>query len=64
MLGDDRQLVEFVTYGVTPEDRELSGRSPRGHGVLGLLIDEPKPLRLREVGEHPLAYGFPPNHPG
>ncbi len=40
-----------------------SGRYPEGHGILGLLIDYPEPLRLNDLAEHPRSFGFPPNHP-
>ena len=36
---------------------------PRGKGILGLLIQEPRPLRLRTLQAHPASYGFPPGHP-
>src|SRR4029077_9083168 len=36
---------------------------PRGRGILGVLIETPAPLRLRDVGAHPQSYGFPPGHP-
>src|SRR5581483_7514999 len=39
------------------------GDLPRGRGVLGVLIDGPHPLRLSDVTQHPLSYGFPPEHP-
>jgi signal transduction histidine kinase len=39
------------------------GRLPELTGVLGILLNDPKPLRIRDVGEHPLAAGFPPGHP-
>ena len=39
------------------------GSCPQGHGILGLLIVEPKPLRLPDLTRHPASYGFPPNHP-
>ena len=39
------------------------GHLPRGHGVLGLLIDHPEPLRLHDITEHPASYGFPDHHP-
>ncbi|HEY2162062.1 MAG TPA: GAF domain-containing sensor histidine kinase, partial [Solirubrobacteraceae bacterium] len=39
------------------------GDLPRGRGVLGVLIDDPRPLRLSDVGEHPQSYGFPVGHP-
>ena len=64
VLGPDReQLVEFVTRGLTKEEHEAIGDLPRGHGVLGLLIREPRPRRLPDLAGHPESYGFPPNHP-
>ena len=63
VLGPDRRLSEFITYGLTEEQRAKIGDLPRGHGVLGLLIESPEPLRMPTIGEHPRSYGFPPNHP-
>ena len=39
------------------------GHLPEGHGILGLLIVDAKPLRLPDLREHPDSYGFPPHHP-
>jgi signal transduction histidine kinase len=61
--GDERRLREFVTYGLTQAERDRIGDLPRGHGLLGLIIDEPHPVRLNVIGDHPASYGFPPNHP-
>jgi len=64
VLGPDREhLVEFVTRGLTKEEHEAIGDLPSGHGVLGLLIREPRPRRLSDLGGHPDSFGFPPNHP-
>jgi signal transduction histidine kinase len=64
VLGPDREhLMEFITHGITAEERARIGEPPRGHGVLGLLIREPRPRRVRDISEHPESYGFPPNHP-
>src|SRR5690606_7232823 len=60
---DGKGLSEFVTHGVSEEERARIGPPPRGHGVLGLLITDPRPIRLRHISEHPHSYGFPPNHP-
>lgn len=60
---DGERLAEFVTHGVTPEERAAIGDLPHGKGILGLLIHEPQPLRLRELSTHPESVGFPPNHP-
>jgi signal transduction histidine kinase len=57
------ELERFITLGVDEETRVAIGALPRGHGVLGLLISDPRPLRLRDVGEHPRSCGFPPAHP-
>jgi len=56
-------LSEFITVGLTPEEHAAIGPLPEGHGILGLLILEPRPLRLADLRQHPDSYGFPPNHP-
>jgi len=63
VIGPDRQLVEFITDGIDVELHQRIGALPTGRGVLGLLIDEPKPVRLRDIAEHPRSYGFPEHHP-
>ena len=64
VLDDDRQELErFITHGIDEETRREIGNLPRGRGVLGLLIEQPQPLRLTNVGDHPRSYGFPPGHP-
>ena len=58
-----RRLQAFVTHGVTEEQRARIGQLPRGHGLLGEIIDRPEPLRLHDLAEHPASFGFPPGHP-
>jgi len=58
-----RELERFINVGIDEETRRDIGNLPRGRGVLGELIREPAPLRLRDVNSHPHAYGFPPGHP-
>ncbi|UGS34412.1 GAF domain-containing sensor histidine kinase [Capillimicrobium parvum] len=58
-----RQLERFLTIGIDPEAHGAIGDLPRGRGVLGVLIRDPKPLRLDDVGEHARSYGFPLGHP-
>lgn len=57
------RLSEFITVGIDDAGREAIGQLPEGHGILGLLIVDPKPLRLPDLSEHPDRFGFPPNHP-
>lgn len=63
VLGPDGRIAQFVTTGVTPEQRAAIGDPPTGHGILGLLISDARPIRLPDLGKHPVSYGFPPNHP-
>ena len=61
--GPRKGLRTFVHHGMTPVQVEEIGDLPTGHGILGLLIDRPEPLRLHEIAAHPESYGFPPHHP-
>ncbi len=63
VLGDDGGLAEFVTVGVDDETVEQIGALPEGRGILGLLVRDPKPLRLADLRTHPESAGFPPHHP-
>jgi signal transduction histidine kinase len=64
VLDDRRQELErFVTAGIDPDTHRAIGDLPRGRGILGLLIEDPRPLRLERIGDHPQSYGFPAAHP-
>jgi signal transduction histidine kinase len=60
---DGSGLSTFVTHGVDGETRAAIGDLPRGRGILGVLIDDARPLRLDDLSTHPRSVGFPPNHP-
>lgn len=61
--GTGHELVEFVYQGIDEETRCKIGPLPQGRGVLGALIDEPKPIRLENIRTHPASVGFPEHHP-
>ncbi|HMG31224.1 MAG TPA: GAF domain-containing protein, partial [Jiangellaceae bacterium] len=61
--GPGKQLAEFLTHGLTPEQYVAIGDLPHGRGILGLLIDNPRPIRLDRIADHPQSYGFPAHHP-
>ncbi|MFB9857092.1 sensor histidine kinase [Paenarthrobacter aurescens] len=63
VIGEDNALSHFITVGIDGELAQRIGPLPTGHGVLGLLITEPAPLRLHDLSQHPKAYGFPQHHP-
>jgi signal transduction histidine kinase len=57
------RLAEFLTVGLDADQRAQIGHLPEGHGILGLLIVDPQPIRLPDLSEHPDSFGFPDNHP-
>ena len=61
--GDGTALSEFLTSGLEQDQEDRIGARPTGKGVLGLLITDPRPLRLANLGSHAESYGFPPGHP-
>jgi signal transduction histidine kinase len=63
VLGGDGRIAEFVTHGVTEEERRAIGDLPVGKGILGVLIHEARPLRLARIEDDPRSVGFPANHP-
>lgn len=56
-------LSEFVYEGIDSETRSVMGHLPEGRGLLGLLINDPRPVRIRDLATHASSVGFPPNHP-
>lgn len=60
---EDKHVLQFVFEGIDDETVERIGQLPQGRGVVGLLIDDPKPLRLENITDHPASVGFPPHHP-
>ena len=61
--SDKTGLERFLHSGIEEQTRREIGPLPRGRGVLGELIRNPRPLRLADVNTHARSYGFPPNHP-
>jgi GAF domain-containing protein len=57
------RIYEFITSGLTPQERAAIGPLPRGHGLLGVLIREGRPVRTARISSDPRSSGFPPNHP-
>jgi signal transduction histidine kinase len=63
VVGGDSRLTEFVTTGVSDEERARIGDPPHGRGILGLLISDPRPIRLSNLADHPSSSGLPAHHP-
>jgi signal transduction histidine kinase len=63
IVDDGGQITQFITSGITADERQAIGDLPRGHGLLGLIIRENRTYRIPRIADHPESYGFPPNHP-
>jgi signal transduction histidine kinase len=63
VIGDGGKLAAFITTGLSAKQRQAIGALPRGRGILGLLIHEPRAIRIANIGEHAKSVGFPANHP-
>ncbi|MEK6227186.1 MAG: GAF domain-containing sensor histidine kinase [Chloroflexota bacterium] len=63
VFDGDGRVEQFITSGITDEERARIGPPPRGLGLLGLLQTDQVTLRLRDLHEHPSSVGFPRHHP-
>jgi len=63
VIGDGNRLAEFIPVGLTEDEIKLIHHWPEGHGLLGLLIKDPRPLRLARISAHAESSGFPAGHP-
>jgi signal transduction histidine kinase len=63
VIGDGTRLAEFIPVGLTQDEIARIHHWPLGRGLLGLLIDDPRPLRLADIAGHPDSSGFPDGHP-
>lgn len=63
LTPDGDAIQEFVTVGITPEERAAIGPPPTGHGLLGALITDARPMRIPNISADPRSVGFPPHHP-
>ncbi|MBA2559661.1 MAG: GAF domain-containing protein [Propionibacteriales bacterium] len=63
VLDPDGGLEQFIHVGMDDDTVALIGHLPEGKGLLGALIDDPRPIRLRRIADDPRSVGFPANHP-
>jgi signal transduction histidine kinase len=63
VIGEGKRLAEFIPVGLSQDEIARIHHWPEGRGLLGLLIDDPRPLRLAHMTDHPASSGFPDGHP-
>ena len=63
VIGEGKRLAEFIPVGLSDDEIGRIHHWPEGRGLLGLLIDDSRPLRLADIGDHPASSGFPAGHP-
>ncbi|MCB0880942.1 MAG: GAF domain-containing sensor histidine kinase [Thermoleophilia bacterium] len=56
-------LERFITAGMPRDQREAIGPEPRGRGLLGVLLRDPRPMRIPDISADPRSCGFPDHHP-
>ena len=63
VIGADGLLEQFLHSGMDDTTVRAIGELPKGRGVLGALIEDPKPIRLTRIAEDARSSGFPEGHP-
>jgi signal transduction histidine kinase len=63
VIGADGLLEQFLHVGLDDDAVRTIGELPKGRGVLGALIEDPKPIRLTRISDDPRSSGFPEGHP-
>lgn len=63
VIDETGRIGEFLTSGITPEERAAMGPPPEGHGLLGVVLHEGQHLRMRDLQADPRSAGFPASHP-
>jgi signal transduction histidine kinase len=63
VLAPQGGLEEFIHVGSDDETADRIGPLPSGKGLLGALIDDPRPIRLHAISDDVRSVGFPAEHP-
>lgn len=63
LVDEQGVITSFITSGLSKAEREKIGELPVGHGLLGVLIKQERPLRVKDMSKDPRRSGFPPDHP-
>lgn len=63
VLNEGGEIEQFLTSGISKEERARIGALPRGRGLLGVIIKEGQTLRMQDLQSDPRSAGFPPHHP-
>jgi signal transduction histidine kinase len=56
-------FAEFVADGISDEQWAAIGPLPRQHGLLGVMLSDPRPVRLADIRSHPDFGWWPAAHP-
>src|ERR1041384_717121 len=59
IFGPDEQIDQFITSGISPEERARLGPLPKGRGLLGEMLRADGPIRVANISQHPASVGFP-----
>jgi len=63
VIAPEGGLEQFIHVGLSDEQAKEIGHLPEGLGLLGALIQDPRPLRLAHLSSDSRSSGFPAHHP-
>lgn len=63
VLGEEGELAQFITVGMTPDEVKRLAHTPRGLGLIGELMHSSEPIRISDINSDPRRIGFPKHHP-
>ena len=58
VIGPDGRFEQFVHLGMDADTVAAIGDLPEGKGVLGVLIEDPRPIRLPKISDMSAPQGF------
>ncbi|MBC7592834.1 MAG: GAF domain-containing protein [Kineosporiaceae bacterium] len=63
VTAKDGHLEQFIHVGMAEDIVAKIDHLPEGKGLLGALMQDPRPVRLRRLAEDQRSSGFPAEHP-
>lgn len=63
VADENGRMIQFITSGMSRDERDAIGPMPQGHGMLGELIRARKPILVDDLSADSRSSGFPAHHP-
>jgi two-component system, NarL family, sensor histidine kinase DevS len=63
VLGEEGELAQFITVGMSPDEVRRQAHPPRGFGLIGVLMHSEDAIRIPDINTDTRRVGFPKHHP-